>query len=381
MNQGANTASTGSLQITASHPDQLTLAFSGRLDSNTTGELWRETMTAIDRNNPHKVTIDASGITYCDGAGIALLVAIRLKLARIIGQCTMAGLPDSVRHLLEPYDDWTPKTSPPGRPAPPSFVTAVGAATWKIWEDLYGLIGFVGELTGALVRALAHPRQVRWKDVFTMTQLVGMNALPVTALIGVLLGLVMAFQSAIPMRRFGADLYVAHLLGLSVTRELGPLITAIILAGRSGSAFAAELGTMKVREEIDALRTMGLEPVQFLVVPRLLATVFMTPILTVYTSLFALIGGAMVMRSLGFPLATYLDALQSVVAVGDWIGGWIKACVFGIVVAGIGCLRGMQTANGASAVGNSATSAVVSGMILIVVVDGVFAVIFYFLGV
>lgn len=338
-------------------------------------------MATLDRHTLSKVTIDASDITYCDGAGIALLVAIRLKVSRRNGQVTITGFPESVRHMLEPYDDWTPETSQPSRPDHASFVTAIGASTREVWQDLYALIGFVGELTAALVRAMGNPKLVRWKDVLELSQQVGVNALPVIALIGVLLGLVMAFQSAIPMRRFGADLYVAHLLGLSVSRELGPLITAIILAGRTGSAFAAELGTMKVSEEIDALRTMGLEPVGFLVVPRLLATLFMTPILTVFTSLFALVGGAVVMRSLGFPPATYLDALQSVVVVGDWVGGWVKACVFGIVVAGIGCMRGLRTASGASAVGASATSAVVSGLILIVIVDGVFAVMFYFLGV
>lgn len=381
MTLSAYTGSRGTLQIIVANDTQLTLALSGRLDSTTTGPLWREAMAALDRKNLLNVTIDAAGITYCDGAGIALLVAIRLRRAHQNGQFTVTGLSDTVKRMLRPYDDWMPETSQPSRPNSLSFVCMVGAATFKIGEQFYTLIGLVGELTAALGRSICNPRLVRWKDVLELSQRVGVNALPVIALIGVLLGFVMAFQSAIPMRRFGADLYVAHLLGLSVTRELGPLITAIVLAGRSGSAFAAELGTMKVSEEIDALNTMGLHPIQFLVVPRLLATLFMTPLLTIFTSLFALIGGAVVMRSLGFPLATYLDALESVIAVGDWVGGWIKACVFGIVVAGIGCMRGMQTASGSSAVGDSATSAVVTGLILIVVVDGVFAVIYYFLGV
>jgi phospholipid/cholesterol/gamma-HCH transport system permease protein len=191
----------------------------------------------------------------------------------------------------------------------------------------------------------------------------------------------MAFQSAIPMREFGADIYVANLIGLSMLRELGPLLTAIILAGRSGSAFAAELGTMKVSEELDALVTMGLEPVDFLVVPRLIAAVAMTPLLSIWAGFLGLVGGAVVMRSLGFPFVTYVIQVESAVTVSDMISGLSKAFVFGIVVAAIGCLRGLQTRSGASAVGQSTTRAVVSGLVLITIVDGVFAVVFYYLGI
>jgi phospholipid/cholesterol/gamma-HCH transport system permease protein len=243
------------------------------------------------------------------------------------------------------------------------------------------LIAFVGELCAALGRAFRHPGLVRWKDALLTAELAGVNALPIVALLGFLLGLIMAFQSAIPMRQFGADLYVANLIGLSMLRELGPLLTAIILAGRSGSAFAAELGTMKVTEELDALTTMGLEPVGFLVVPRVIAAVAMTPLLAVWAGFFGLIGGAVVMLSLGFPLVTYVIQVESAVTVGDMIGGLGKSFVFGIVVAAIGCLRGLQTKSGASAVGESATRAVVSGLVLITIVDGVFAVIFYYLGI
>ena len=254
-------------------------------------------------------------------------------------------------------------------------------ATVMLGNDIVDLIAFVGELCAALGRALRHPGLVRWRDALLTAELAGVNALPIVALLGFLLGLIMAFQSAIPMRQFGADLYVANLIGLSMLRELGPLLTAIILAGRSGSAFAAELGTMKVTEELDALTTMGLEPVGFLVVPRVIAAVAMTPLLAVWAGVFGLIGGAVVMLSLGFPLVTYIIQVESAVTVGDMIGGLGKSFVFGIVVAAIGCLRGLQTKSGASAVGVSSTRAVVSGLVLITIVDGVFAVIFYYLGI
>jgi len=183
----------------------------------------------------------------------------------------------------------------------------------------------------------------------------------------------------VALRQFGAEIFVANMIGLSVLREMGPLMTAIILAGRSGSAFAAEIGTMKVREEIDALKTMGLEPVRFLVVPRVLAGVVMTPVLTVFADLFGVMGGSVVMMSLGFPLITFFNQLQLAVSYGSLVGGLVKAFAFGILIAAIGCLRGLQTQTGASAVGLSTTHAVVSGIILIVITDGIFSVIYYYL--
>jgi phospholipid/cholesterol/gamma-HCH transport system permease protein len=193
------------------------------------------------------------------------------------------------------------------------------------------------------------------------------------------MGLIMAFQAAVPLGQFGAQIFVANLIGLAILRELGPLMTAIVLAGRSGSAFAAELGTMKVREEIDALKTMGLEPVRFLVVPRVIAALVMTPLLTVFADLVGLMGGSVVLLSLGFPLITFFHQLQSAVSYGSPVGGLVKSFFFGIIVAAVGCMRGLQTKSGATAVGESTTSAVVSSIILIVVTDGIFSVIYYYL--
>jgi phospholipid/cholesterol/gamma-HCH transport system permease protein len=194
-------------------------------------------------------------------------------------------------------------------------------------------------------------------------------------------GLIIAFQAAMPMGQFGAEIFVADLIALGMLRELGPLMTAIVLAGRSASAFAAELGTMKVNEEIDALSTMGLDPVRFLVVTRVLAALVMTPLLTIFANLVGLIGGAVVLLSLGFPLVTYTNRVLAAVDYVDLASGLCKAFVFGILIAAIGCLRGLQTGTGARAVGESTTRAVVSGIVLIVVVDGVFAVVYHYLGI
>ncbi|MHC4187872.1 MAG: MlaE family ABC transporter permease, partial [Planctomycetota bacterium] len=199
-------------------------------------------------------------------------------------------------------------------------------------------------------------------------------------LLGFLIGLILAFQSAIAMQKFGAQIYVADLVVIVLFRELGALITAVIFAARSGSAFAAEIGTMKVNEEIDALTTMGLDPVKFLAVPRMLAGLFMMPLLTMFNLLFGLIGCGMVMASLGFPFVTFMNRIQQACSLSDFTGGMIKTFVFGMIIAVVGCLRGLQTKTGASAVGDSATKAVVTSIIAIVIVDGVFAVVYYYIG-
>lgn len=358
----------------------LTLLLTGRLDANTTGRLWREAQHIFEQSKPIRVVIDASEVSYCDGAGVAFIVKLQQYQARTGGDVTIHGLQEEFRRLLGIYGQISIDPPPGRRREPLSVVEQVGQAALGVWQDVQTLLTFVGELTVTLLRAARHPRLVRWSDAWLTAERAGVDALPIIALIGFLLGLILAFQSAIPMRRFGAEIFVANLIGVSMLREMGPLITAIILAGRSGSAFAAELGTMKVREEIDALTTMGLEPVRFLVVPRVLAAVTMTPFLAVFANLFGLIGGAVVMRSLGFPLVSYVNQIVSAVTVSDLLGGLFKSLVYGIVVAGIGCLRGLQTTTGASAVGQSTTSAVVSGIVLIAIVDGGFAVIFYALG-
>ncbi len=208
---------------------------------------------------------------------------------------------------------------------------------------------------------------------------VGVDALPIVALISFLLGMILAFQSAVPMKRFGAEIFVADLIGLSMLRELGPLMTAILLAGRSGAAFAAEIGTMRVNQEVDALTTMGLDPVRFLVTPRIIAALMMTPLLVLFANVVGLVGGALTMTTFSIPFVTFLKEVDSAVTMNDFLAGFVKSFVFAILIAGIGCLRGLQTRAGASAVGDSATRAVVSGIILLVVVDGMFALAYYVL--
>jgi phospholipid/cholesterol/gamma-HCH transport system permease protein len=373
---------TKSASVEATLQEQvLTLRVSGWLDAHTVGGVWEKSREAILRQKPSRVVVDAAQINYCDGAGIAMLVDLRRPCGQQTVPVEVRGLAGEYQPLLDLFEPSDFAEIRPARPEPVHLPQQVGEAAVNLWKDLAGLVGFVGELAAALGAAALHPRNVRWRDALLAAENAGVNALPIVALISFLIGLIMAFQSAIPMRQFGAEIYVADLVALSMLRELGPLMTAIILAGRSGSAFAAEIGTMKVNEEIDALTTMGLDPVRFLVITRVIAAVLMMPLLTLFSNLMGLVGGAIVFLSFDFPLVTYYHEVLSAVHLKDLNSGLAKSFVFGILVSAIGCLRGLQTRTGASAVGLSATRAVVSGIVLIVLADGVFSVVFYYLGI
>jgi phospholipid/cholesterol/gamma-HCH transport system permease protein len=369
------------LRAGAVHDGVVNISIEGRLDSNTTGSIWRRATEMVTTAKTRSVVVDAAAVDYCDGSGIALFVHLRNLQHEAGKQLEIHGLRPEFQGLLDESELGDLEHLQGRRRRKTNIAEDVGRAVVGFWEDTRSLIGFVGELVSALGTAAMHPKNVRWRDAVRVAETAGVNALPIIVLVSFLMGVIMAFQGAISLRRFGADVFVANLVGLAMLRELGPLMTAIILAGRSGSAFAAELGTMKVREEIDALKTMGLDPVRFLVVTRVIAAVVMTPLLTVFADLLGLIGGAVVMRSFGIPLVTFYHQVQYQVTYGSFVGGLVKSFVFGILVAAIGCLRGLQTTTGASAVGESTTRAVVSGIVLIVITDGIFSVVFYYLNV
>jgi phospholipid/cholesterol/gamma-HCH transport system permease protein len=373
--------SPASIRADASEPEGLSLTIEGRLDSATTAKVWREATSAIEKMSPNRVVVDASKINYCDVSGIGLLVEILKRQQMRGGEAEIRGLQARFQRILDLFDPAKFRDAQTEKRKSVNLAEEVGKTVYRIWQDAYDLIVFVGEVFVSLVYAFRNPHRVRWKDAFLVAETTGVNALPIVALVSFLVGLIMGFQAVIPMRQFGAEIFVADLVGLAILKELGPLMTAIVLTGRSGSAFAAELGTMKVNEEIDALNTMGLDPVRFLVVSRVIAALAMTPLLTIFSDLIGVMGGSLVLRSLGYPFITYWNEVLSAVSYMDFLSGLVKSLVFGIMIAGIGCLRGLQTKIGATAVGESATRAVVSGIVLIVVIDGVFSVVYYYLGI
>jgi phospholipid/cholesterol/gamma-HCH transport system permease protein len=355
------------------------LALSGRLDATTIRRIWTEARNAIAAAIGRPVVVDAANVDYCDVAGIALLVDLIAQ--RKPGDVQVANLAPRFETMLSLFDPREVERDQDPEPRRGGGIEEIGAIVAGIGRDFRDQIVFVGEAAAALVYALVNPMTIRWKDVWRICERVGADALPIVGLISFLLGVILAFQSAVPMRRFGAEIFVADLIGLAMLRELGPLMTAILLAGRSGAAFAAEIGTMTVNQEVDALTTMGLDPVRFLVTPRIIAALLMTPLLTLFADLISLIGGAITLQSFAIPYVTFVHEVEGIVDFSDFMAGFVKSFVFAILIAGIGCLRGLQTTAGASSVGNAATRAVVSGIVLLVAVDGIFAFIYYLLDV
>lgn len=255
----------------------------------------------------------------------------------------------------------------------------VGRAACDFFANFYSTCAFLGETVVDALGMLIHPRRFRFRDAALTFERAGFDGVPITLLIGFLLGLILAFQSAASLRTFGVEVYVADLIALALFRELGALVTAIILAGRSGSAFAAEIGTMKVDEELDALTTFGLPPVRFLVLPRVLAAALAMPFLTIVCELAGLVGGAIVLKLMHVPSVVFWSHVADVTTVFTITLGLAKSVLFGFLVGLIGCACGMRTRKTADGVGVAATNAVVGAIIAIAVTDGLIAVICYLL--
>jgi phospholipid/cholesterol/gamma-HCH transport system permease protein len=352
------------------------LTLHGDLDVASTPGAWDALEKELKGGEISSLEIDASNLT-CDSAGLALLYYMYTGRMTPGATVRMSGLSSELQNLSGSFSLADFQALRSHQPRRRSFLEEIGAATASWLRDLREQVEFIGEVAIDLSGSIFHPRRMRWKEVFRVFEVAGVNALPIVSLITWLVGMVIAFESAQPLAQLGAQVFVANLLGLVMSRELGPVMAAIMLAGRSGSAFAAELGTMKVNEELNALQTMGLSPVQFLVVQRVMAGVLLTPVLTMYAMFAGLAGGVPVMLALGFPLRMVLQQVRSAVHYGDLAEGLCKSVVFGLVVSSISCLRGLQTGVGPQAVGESTTRSVVSSILLIILSDAVIASITY----
>ncbi len=355
----------------------VTIALRGGLDAASTGALWRPTVQAAAAAAGRPLVLDLAALTHCDTTGAALLLAAEGAHG---GPVAVQGAAASVAALLARVRTaataGVPAMEPPlavelhlRRPMPARMLAGATEG-----------LAFLGEGLLALVGLRARRRMVRLGDLARFTDQAGVQGLPLALLLGGLLGLILAFQSAVPMRRFGADIFVADLVSIALLRELGPLVAAVILAGRTGSAEAAEIGTMKVNEELDALATMGLDPMTMLVLPRIAAAMLAMPALVLALDLAGLAGMTVVMAAFGFPPALVITRVIQAVRPGDLIGGLFHGICFGALVAAIGCRAGLATGVGPRAVGIAATRAVVGGIVGTIVLDGLFAVFNYRLG-
>ena len=352
------------------------LVITGELDTESTPLAWRNLESELAGIKTSRIEVDVQKLV-CDSAGLALLYHLSIGGMTPGANVTFIGLNPELQHLLRSFSKEDFETLQEHEPTCSSIVEDVGAATSTWLSDLRQQIEFIGEVTAGVITSLVIPRRMHWKEVFRVFEAAGVNALPVVSLLTFLVGMVIAFESAQPLAQFGAQVFVANLLGLVMSRELGPVMAAIMLAGRSGSAFAAELGTMKVNEEINALETMGLSPVKFLVIQRVVAGILLTPVLTVFAIYAGLLGGIPVLLGLGFPLRMVLLQIQTSLHFGDIAEGLSKSVAFGAIVASVSCLRGLQTGEGPRAVGESTTRSVVSSILLIIFADAIFAAITY----
>jgi phospholipid/cholesterol/gamma-HCH transport system permease protein len=374
--------SEATLEVLSGKAGSVTFKIAGRLSSKTAGEVWRKVTETLRREEKlHELILNVSGLDYCDMTGIGFICDLKTSAESGKASFRIEGLRTDHQKLLDLVSRRAGKPSASKPPVRHGFIEDLGRTVVRFWEDLSGQIGFVGEVVSEMFKALLNPGSVRWKDVWVFIEKGGANAMVLIIMAGFLIGVIMAFQSALPLKQMGSDVFVANVVAFAVLRELGPLITAIILAGRTGSAIAAEIGTMKINEEVNALTTMGLEPVRFLVVSRMIGILFLTPLLTVLSDFFGMLGGMIIFQSFGYSATTYLNQVTSTVDLNDVLGGIFKSIPFALAVGGIGCLRGLQTKTGASAVGESTTSSVVTGMVMIIILDGLISAIYYALGI
>ncbi len=321
--------------------------------------------------------IDVQGLTSLDGGGAALLLSAAARNRKHGDAAAIVGASGDVAKLLDLYRgaDGNPCLRSSERTQ--SFLAQVGDAAHDAWRQVKDILAFSGDLVVGLLAAVRRPRTVHLRELGMLMERAGANSLPIVVVIHFLIGAILGLQGAVQLHRFGADAFLANLVGLSVVRELGPLMTAIVVAGRSGAAYAAELGTMQVGEEVDALRTLGQDPQRFLVFPRVLALFLVVPLLTAFADVVACLGGLFIgMVELGIPPVTYWRQLQSAVMFSDVGTGLLKSAFFAVLIGLVACQRGLQTRGGAQGVGSSTTSAVVVVLFGLVGLDAVFTMVF-----
>jgi len=361
--------------------DCIFVSLSGRFSLNNLKEFSADIYALAGADKLRQIDIDFSGISYLDSAAALSLMQIQKDFNDKNIKCLFVDVTGEAKRIFSVINEQALAKNPlKPKATPDSFIAQIGDASVNIARDFIEVVEFVGELLVALFYTILHPRTLRVKDVLFYMKRAGVDGLPIVGLISVLIGLIIAFMSFLQLKQVGANIYVPSLVSFAMVKELGPIMTAILVAGRSGSAFAAEIGTMVVNEEVDALKIMGFDPIRFLAVPKVLAMIIVVPILTIYADFFGVLGGMIVgVTGLDLTINTYLTQSLKTIKVFDIVTSLIKAGVFAALIAGIGCQRGFKVRSGAQDVGKYTTSAVVSAIFLIVVVDSIFAVTLYYL--
>ena len=364
---------------TIAQPNPQTLTLSGCWSASS-GVTLEQQLDMLHPGANTRLLVNAAGIEGLDTAGAWVLQMMLLRLRGEGIEVTLQGLRPEFAKLLTLIAEHiaTQKPSPAraGKPIPKALAV-MGQSVQTAFEQGAALLAFVGETTMALVGCVTHPARWRWRPILYNIRSAGFDALPIVALLSFLLGIVVAYQGADQLRRYGANIFVADLVGLSMLREFAPLITAIIIAGRSGSAYAAQIGTMTVTEEIDAMRTIGIAPLELLVLPKIIALVIALPLLTVFADMLGVFGGMIMARAqLGVGYGEFLERFVKAVSLTSYAVGVGKAPVFAAIIAVVGCFQGFGTHGGADSVGRQTTRAVVQAIFLVIVADALFSIAF-----
>lgn len=336
-----------------------------------------DSVTAIEQ-----ITFDTRGLSKWDSALLICLTKIIEKASQKDIPFDGKGLPEGALKLLDLASTVPEQKGTHKKTGSESFLFQVGSESVAFFNSFLETLGFVGEAFTAFSKFLGGKARFRRSDLMRIIQDCGIEALPIVSLISLLVGLILAFVGAVQLMMFGAQVYVANLVGIAMVRVMGAVMAGIIMAGRTGAAFAAQLGTMQVNEEIDAFKTMGISPMEFLVLPRILGLALMMPLLCLYADLMGILGGFIVgVGMLDLNMVEYYNQTKAAVTLSDlWIG-LVQSAVFGILVALAGCLRGMQCGRSASAVGDATTSAVVTGIVSIIVATAVITIITNMMGI
>jgi len=369
-------------EISEDHQGAVTVSIFGSMDATNAGPMIEALSARLKKYTISSLTVDLERVDYLDDFGTLVLFELRNMMLHGKAAFQIIHASDKIKELLSILDfDSLNEQIPIGKKRSPGIFVRLGEGAIRQVSELKYSISFIGSIILSLIYVCSKPRSLRKNDTILYMQRVGVDGLPIVALISFLMGLIMAFMSSVQLQQFGANIYVASLVSLAMTRELGPIITAIIVAGRSGSAFAAEIGTMKISEEVDALFTMGFNPILFLVVPKLIAAVVMVPILTLFSDLFAIIGGLIVgISMLDLTVNSYIAQTIKTLTLFDVFWGVLKSAIFAVLITWVGCLRGFQASGGAASVGQATTSAVVSSIFLIILSDSIFSVILRYWG-
>jgi phospholipid/cholesterol/gamma-HCH transport system permease protein len=329
-----------------------------------------------------RIAFDTQGLGRWDSGFITFLIKLFDQFNRSQIDTDKEGLPEGVRRLLDLAAAVPEKKDARTVAVQEPFLVQIGKASMDVARQVTALTTFLGEATMAFGRFLVGKAKFRRTDLWLTIQQCGADALPIVSLISFLVGMILAFVGAVQLALFGAQIYIANLVGIAMAREMGAIMTAIIMAGRTGAAFAAQIGTMQVNEEVDALTTMGISPMEFLVLPRMLALIVMMPLLCLYSDLVGILGGFVVGTGMfDISFTQYMEQTKASLNLTQFGIGVFKSAIFGVIVAIAGCLRGMESGRSASAVGDAATSAVVTSIVLIIVLDGIFAVVTNIIGI